>query len=157
VDPLAVTESVTPTEAPPITSETTATGIQLQLPNDSSMMPQINGICVYSLLIDHFIDGASVDEPAMIEPMLPGVEVPAQPASSSIASCTVEMGLPTSAAVLSVLTTADASDVVTGVSPSSLPPLSLLAPVIALADGHTHPAVPPTTSCKSYVNLVFIY
>ena len=51
VDPLAVAESVIPTEAPPITSETTA--IQIQLPDDSSMMPPVNGIYTCSLLIYH--------------------------------------------------------------------------------------------------------
>ena len=46
VDLLGVTNSVIPTERPPITSETTT--IQLQSPDDSSM-PAVNGI----------IDGAS--------------------------------------------------------------------------------------------------
>lgn len=50
VDPLAVDESVIPTEAPSITYETTA---QLQLPNDSSMMLPINGIYICNLLIGH--------------------------------------------------------------------------------------------------------
>jgi hypothetical protein len=83
----------------------------------------------------------------------PAIELPpAQPTFSSIVSGTVEIGLPTSAAVPSVSNTAD------GVSPSSLPPISLLVPAIALADpvaiGDAHPAVQPTTSCKSCVNSV---
>jgi hypothetical protein len=44
VDPLAVVEAVIPTEAPPVTSETTA--IQLQSPMDISMMVMDNGICI---------------------------------------------------------------------------------------------------------------
>ena len=54
---------------------------------------------------------------------------PTQPAFSSIGSGIVEIGLPTSAAVPPASITAD-SDVVTGVSPSSLPPLSLLESAI---------------------------
>jgi hypothetical protein len=77
----------------------------------------------------------------------PAIELmpPAQPTSPSIAtgSGTVKIGLPTSAAVPSVSITMTA-DVVNGVSPSLLPPLSLLAPAIALVapaaigDGHAY-------------------
>jgi hypothetical protein len=57
VDPLlvAVAESAIIIEAPPITSETTAiTG--RQSPDDISMMPPVNGICICSLSIDHLTD-----------------------------------------------------------------------------------------------------
>jgi hypothetical protein len=80
----------------------------------------------------------------------PAIELPpTQPTFSSIVSGTVEIGLPTSAAVPSVSITAD------GVSPSLLP---LLVPAIALADpvaiGDAHPVVQPTTTCKSCLNSV---
>jgi hypothetical protein len=80
-----------------------------------------------------------------------------QPTSPSIAS---EKGLTASAAVSSASINADVVTRGTGVSPSSLPSLSLLAPAFAdqaaNGDGHEHPAVQPT-SCKSSVNLIFIY
>ena len=94
----------------------------------------------------------------------PAIELmpPAQLTFPSIASGTVEIGLPTSGAVLSASITADVATG-PGVSPLSLP--SLLVPTIAFADlaatsigdGHTHPAVQPTTSCKFSENSVFIY
>ena len=75
----------------------------------------------------------------------PAIELmsPAQPTPSSIVSGTVEIGLPTSAAVPSVSITAD------GVSPSSLPPIALVDPA---AIGDAHPALQPTTSCKFCLN-----
>lgn len=102
-------------------------------------------------------------EPA-IEPNSPAQ---LEPTFSSIVGGTVEIGIiglpipAASAAVPSatITTTVPVTDVVTGVSPSSLPPLSLVPAkaLAALADGHVHPAVQPTTSCKSSANLVFIY
>jgi hypothetical protein len=58
VDPLAVTESAIITEAPPITFETTAIAGR-QSPDDISMMPPVNGICICSLSIDHMTDSWS--------------------------------------------------------------------------------------------------
>jgi hypothetical protein len=131
VDPLAVVEPVIQTEAPPITSETTTS--QLESPIDISMMAPDN------------------------------LNFPEQSTFSSIASGTqaVEIGLPTSAASAAVpsasITTVPVTDAITGVSPSSLPPLVPMVALAAIGDGHAHPAVQPTTSCKSSVNSVFIY
>lgn len=124
VDPLAVGESVIPTETPPVTSETTA--IQLQSTDDSSM-PAVNGI----------IDGASVDAWPAIE--LP----PAQSTSPSGAGGTVERlppGLLTSASVPPA-----------SIIPDVVSPVDLVDPA-AVGDGHVHPAVQPTL-CKHLYKL----
>ena len=80
---------------------------------------------------------------------------PAQPTFSSVASGTVEIGLPTSAQAASAavpsasITTVPVTEVITGVSPSSLPPLIPAIALAAIGDGHAHPALQPTTSRKS--------
>jgi hypothetical protein len=105
-----------------------------------------------------------VDAEPAIDPMLLKLVQPASP------SITLEIGLLTSTAVPSASITADASDVVNGVS-LSLPDVvngvssslssspdvvnEVLAPAIALADGCTHPAVQPTLR-KSNIHIIFI-